>query len=134
MDQPIDEFDLDPKVFDQLEIIEYLHSEQGIKDMTELFSSKKRDINSNTSFSLGPEIEILSQELCDNNKKNETDVENDDFVTPKPEMREKSTRMVKLGIYAKSPYVNRVIDLDGKYTSEDITLWRYMLLEDREKL
>ncbi|KAK1356301.1 hypothetical protein POM88_049557 [Heracleum sosnowskyi] len=86
MDQPIDEFDLDPKVLDQLEIIEYLHSEQGIKDMTEVFSSEKRDINSNPSFSLGPEIEILSQEWCDNNKENETDVETDDFITPKPEM------------------------------------------------
>ena len=52
--------------------------------------------------------------------------EDNDFVTPKPAIREKSTRIIKAGRYAKSPYIDRIIDISAKYTTEDIGLWRFI--------
>ncbi|KAK1373538.1 hypothetical protein POM88_029731 [Heracleum sosnowskyi] len=43
------------------DIIAYLHSEEGIKEMATLSYREKRELASVPSFSLGPEIEILSQ-------------------------------------------------------------------------
>ncbi|KAK1401976.1 hypothetical protein POM88_001581 [Heracleum sosnowskyi] len=115
------------------DIIAYLHSEEGIKEMATLSYREKRDLASVPSFSLGPEIEILSQLGYDSDKENEGIKENEAFLTPKLLLREKSTRLIKVGPYAKSPYINRVIDINGSYTTEDITMWRFMLLKERDK-
>lgn len=131
---PNDEDDLDKNILDQLEIIDLLHSEEGIKQISTLSDREKRDLDLVPSFSLGPEIDIVSQVCSDINKEHQQTVQTDDFLTPKPLVREKSTRLIKLGPYAKSPYNNRVIDINAKYTSEDITLWRYMLIPDRDGL
>ncbi|KAK1390089.1 hypothetical protein POM88_018267 [Heracleum sosnowskyi] len=95
---------------------------------------EKRDLASVPSFSLGPEIEILSQLGYDSDKENEMIEENEAFLTPKLLLREKSTRLIKVGPYVNSPYINRVIDINGSYTTEDITMWRFMLLKERDKL
>ncbi|KAK1393860.1 hypothetical protein POM88_012916 [Heracleum sosnowskyi] len=133
MSYHVDDFELDPTVLEQLEIIEYLNSEQGIKDVNEMLPVERRRSDLFVpSFSLGPEIEIIS-ELC-KDINNEDVVENDGCGTPNPLVREKSTRQIKLGQYTKSPYIERVMDINGKYTTEDIMMWRYMSLQDRDNL
>ncbi|KAK1400805.1 hypothetical protein POM88_000410 [Heracleum sosnowskyi] len=135
MPDPVDDFELDPTVLEQLEIIEYLNSEQGIKDMNEMLPAQRKSSDLFVpSFSLGPEIEIISEICKDINNEHEAVVEDDGFVTPKPLVREKSTRHIKLGQYAKSPYIERVIDINGKYTTEDIMMWRYMALQNRDNM
>lgn len=101
--------------------------EQGIKEMrsSNLFV---------LSFSLVPEIEIYKQVCQDINEKHEADVQHNDFVISKPVMREKSTRQIKLGPNVKSPYVERVVDINKKYTNEDIILWRFMMLKNRDNM
>lgn len=81
------------------------------------------------SFSLGIEEHVTS-EVCQDIQTADEDNENNDdndFVTPGVAVREKSTRVVKLGRYAKSPYIERVIDIRSKYTKEDISTWIYMI-------
>ncbi|KAK1378210.1 hypothetical protein POM88_024954 [Heracleum sosnowskyi] len=135
MPDPVDDFELDPTVLEQLEIIEYLNSEQGIKDMNEMLPVQRRSSDLFVpSFSLGPEIEIISEICKDINNEHEAVVEDDGFVTPKPLVRGKSTRHIKLGQYAKSPYIERVIDINGKYIPEDIMMWRYMALQNRDNM
>ncbi|KAK1373537.1 hypothetical protein POM88_029730 [Heracleum sosnowskyi] len=77
------------------DIIAYLHSEEGIKEMATLSYREKRELASVPSFSLGPEIEILSQLGYDSDKENEAIKENEAFLTPKLLLREKSTRLIK---------------------------------------
>lgn len=140
MSNPVDDFELDPKVLEHMEIIEYLHSEQGKKDMAEMFPAQQKSSERRNSdlfipsFSLGPEIETEYQVAEDINKEHETALHHDEYVTPKPLMREKSKRQIKVGQYGKSPYIERVIDLNGRYTDEDIMLWRYMSLTSRNNL
>lgn len=134
----IDKVEVDKSILEQMEIVDFLNSRErikemtGIKDVTGLSEREKRDLVRVPSFSLGPEIEIVNQVCHDINTKHEDITEEVDFVTPKPLLREKSTRQLKLGPYAKSPYVNRVIDINDSYNKEDITMWRYMNLENKE--
>ncbi|KAL8093572.1 hypothetical protein AgCh_035452 [Apium graveolens] len=96
--------------------------------------SEKKDLAFVPSFALGVDYDIVNQVCDDINKEHAHDVENEDFVTPKQMLREKSTRVIKSGPYAKSPHINRIIDINAKYTSEDITMWRYMSMTNRDGL
>lgn len=113
------EFELRPEDIAHLEIVEYLNSRQARLDMPDLFGEeeemhdqeeKRDDV---PSFSLGIE--------------DKTNNEKEDFITPRPATRKKSTRIVKLGKYAKSPYIERVIDITGKYTNQDLAIYIYMI-------
>ncbi|KAL1815650.1 hypothetical protein ACET3Z_018224 [Daucus carota] len=47
-------------------------------------------------------------------------------ITPKPALREKSSRALKIGRYGKSPFIERVIDINSKITNQEFGVWRYM--------
>ncbi|KAK1373207.1 hypothetical protein POM88_029400 [Heracleum sosnowskyi] len=127
------EFELRPQDIEHLEIIEYLNSEQARIDMPDLFGIEEIPLvvekpqNFIPSFSLGIEDNIISE---DNDKVQTTDKDmqdDDDYITQKPEVRERSTRILKVGRYAKSPYIERVIDMSAKYTNQDLAIWLYMI-------
>ncbi|KAK1379917.1 hypothetical protein POM88_026661 [Heracleum sosnowskyi] len=66
------------------------------------------------SFSLGIDEDIYGHE-------------NDYLITPKPALREKSTRVPKVSRFSKSPYIERVVDINANLTSQDRGLWRFMI-------
>lgn len=83
-----EDFELLPDDFDQTELIDFIHSAQNNID---IFSPQQVD-DVIPSFSLGIDeyiyIYIYGQDEAIPN--------GDDFVTPKPALREKSTRILKL--------------------------------------
>lgn len=132
---PNGEVDLDQSLLNQLDIIDFLYVEQGIEPPNVTLSDRdKRDLDFIPSFALGLDTDIINQVCQDINTEHEQSVQNEDYVTPKQLLREKSTRLIKMGPYAKSPYINRIIDINGKYTSEDITMWRFLTMADRDGL
>lgn len=132
---PNGEVDLDQSLLNQLDIIDFLYVEQGIEPPNVTLSDRdKRDLDFIPSFALGLDTDIINQVCQDINTEHEQSVQNEDYVTPKQLLREKSTRLIKMGPYAKSPYINRIIDINGKYTSEDITMWRFLTMPDRDGL
>lgn len=64
--------------------------------MAASYSIEKRDVNVIPSFSLGSEIEIVSQVHLDINEEYDNDVQNYNFVTPKHIFKEKSSILIKL--------------------------------------
>ena len=68
------------------------------------------------SFSLGIEEEI-----------------DGDFMTPEEQKRPKSKRSKKIVQYAKSPYMDRVIDIKSKLTTNDYALWSFTV-QDKDLL
>ncbi|KAK1377835.1 hypothetical protein POM88_024579 [Heracleum sosnowskyi] len=142
------DFELRPEDIEQLEIMEYLNSTQARIDMPDLFGiegknseeKKKEDI---PSFSLGIEhdtisndiekIEIAGEDIEEQDAQDIEGEDDDDFVSPRPIVREKSRRLVKVGRYAKSPYIERVIDISAKYTNQDLVIdtWS-IILNDNE--
>lgn len=88
------------------------------------------------SFSLGIDDDF-SDEQCENvNADDEANLnagatDKEMFVTPKPAIREKTTRLMKLTRYGKSPYIERVIDISGKFTNLDFGLWRFMVKQTK---
>ncbi|KAK1363188.1 hypothetical protein POM88_038749 [Heracleum sosnowskyi] len=141
--QVASDFELRPEDIEQLEIMEYLNSTQARIDMPDIFgiegkNSPEKKLEDIPSFSLGIENNVITQ-VCNDIEKVETagaieedaqDVDgedDDDFVSPIPIVRGKSRRLVKVGRYAKSPYIERVIDLSAKYTNQDLGIWIYMI-------
>lgn len=132
---PNGEIDLDPDLLNQLDIIDFLYLEHGIKPLKANISDRdKRDLDFFPSFVLGVKTDIVDQVCQDINTEHERSVENENYVTSKQFLREKSTRMIKMGPYSKFPYINRIIDINEKYTSEDITMWRFTSMPDRDGL
>ncbi|KAK1384484.1 hypothetical protein POM88_022219 [Heracleum sosnowskyi] len=142
--QVASDFELRPEDIEQLEIMEYLNSTQARIDKPDIFgiegkNSREKKLEDIPSFSLGIENNVITQ-VCNDIEKVETagaieeedaqDVDgedDDDFVSPIPIVRGKSRRLVKVGRYAKSPYIERVIDLSSKYTNQDLGIWIYMI-------
>lgn len=112
------DFELRPQDIEQIDLIEYLQSAQTNVDMSTVFGPEQNN-DGIPSFSLGIDEDIYGQDASTK--------DNDDFITPKPAMREKSTRVLKLGRFGKSPYIERVIDINAKLTSQDLGLWRFMI-------
>ncbi|KAK1386235.1 hypothetical protein POM88_023970 [Heracleum sosnowskyi] len=126
------EFELRPQDIEHLEIIEYLNSEQARIDMPDLFGIEEIPLvekpqNFIPSFSLGIEDNIISEDIDKVQTTDKDMLDDDDYITPKPEVRERSTRILKVGRYAKSPYIERVIDMSAKYTNQDLAMWLYMI-------
>lgn len=85
------------------------------------------------SFSLGIDDDIYDKQCEDVNANDEADLkaeatDEEMFITPKPAIREKSTRLMKLNQYDKSPYIQRVIDISAKFTNLDFGIWRFMVV------
>ncbi|KAK1350215.1 hypothetical protein POM88_054698 [Heracleum sosnowskyi] len=102
-------FELRTQDIEHLEIIEYLNSEQARIDMPDLFDN------------------IFSEDIEKVQTTDKDMQDDDDYITPKPEVRERSTRILKVGRYGKSPYIERVIDMSAKYTNQDLEMWLYMI-------
>ncbi|KAK1384607.1 hypothetical protein POM88_022342 [Heracleum sosnowskyi] len=113
------DFELRPEDIEQLEIMEYLNSTQARIDMPEIF---EKDL-----------ISIVGQDIEEEDAEDFEREDDDDFVSPRPILRKKRTRLVKVGRYAKSPYIERVIDMSAKYTNQDLIIntWS-IILNDNE--
>ncbi|KAL1809480.1 hypothetical protein ACET3Z_026470 [Daucus carota] len=79
------------------------------------------------SFSLGIENDIIQQVCEDINQQEIEGTPNSQVQTPELPKRLKSTRNIKMGRYAKSPYIQRGIDITAKCTNEDLGLWRFLI-------
>ncbi|KAK1359676.1 hypothetical protein POM88_044150 [Heracleum sosnowskyi] len=114
--------EIDPFELDHIELLEYLYSSQGKRDM-------ELDIEnmSISSFSLGIDDPIPS--ICKDIMKehgNEGDVEHktDEIDAKTPEEMEKTAY--------RSPYVLREIDITKNYTSQEYAMWRWMMKEGKK--
>lgn len=97
------DFELGSQEIEDINLFDYLQKAQTNFDFPEEADDKI------PSFSLGIDEDIYGQEEV-----------NDDYVTPQPLQREKSTRIPKLGRFAKSPYTQRVVDINSSYTNQEL--------------
>ncbi|KAK1364529.1 hypothetical protein POM88_040090 [Heracleum sosnowskyi] len=123
-----DYFQLRPEDIEEMDLIGYVTRTKCTSDALDAFPS----------FSLGIDDEIIDKVCDDINAEEESNLleeatEKDIFITPKPAIREKSTRLMRLTRYGKSPYIERVIDISGKFTNQDYGLWRF-LIQNRDPL
>ncbi|KAK1368570.1 hypothetical protein POM88_034662 [Heracleum sosnowskyi] len=123
-----DYFQLRPEDIEEMELIGYVTRTKCTSDALDAFPS----------FSLGIDDEIIDKVCEDINAEEESNLdgeatEKDIFITPKPAIREKSTRLMRLTRYGKSPYIERVIDISSKFTNQDYGLWRF-LIQNRDPL
>ncbi|KAK1402241.1 hypothetical protein POM88_001846 [Heracleum sosnowskyi] len=120
--------EINPDVFEELELMEYIYSSQGIRDMNEYMDELSRP-----SFSLGIDS-IL--DVCNQINKEHGDIQSNenDMVTPTPEECEKRTkRETKIGAAYRSPYVRRDINLGSKYSTQDYAVWRWLIQDGKDK-
>lgn len=130
-DATIENAEIDPYILEHVELMEYLYSSQGIKDMND-----NMDEQWIPSFSLGIDDQVMS--VCkDINKEHEAEAQNDDndMVTPALAQQERrSKRETKLTAAYRSPYVQRIIDLNEKYSTQDYSVWRWLLQKEQDQL
>lgn len=125
---------IDDDELNLVELIEYIHSSQGLRD----YDAYSEQI-SIPSFSLGINICDPVVELCKEiNREHENDeahVDGEDVITPLPEKPQKRTRReAKLGVAYRSPYVRREIDLNAKYSTQDYAVWRWIIQTGKSKM
>lgn len=104
------------KTLAHVDLVEYL---QSIRPKNNIFDTTEDDNSYIPSFSLGFE---------DGGTRDPQD-----YVTPQPQVREKSKRLKKVGTFAKSPYLNRVIDIKSKLNNFDFGLCMF-LVRNRDDL
>uniref|UniRef100_A0A164YJH4 Ubiquitin-like protease family profile domain-containing protein n=1 Tax=Daucus carota subsp. sativus TaxID=79200 RepID=A0A164YJH4_DAUCS len=97
-------------------VAEMANVEEAIVQEDNTVNQTNEDSRYCPSFSLGIEEEI-----------------DGDFMTPEEQKRAKSKRTKKIGQYAKSPYMDRVIDIKSKLTSNDYALWSFTV-QDKDLL
>ncbi|KAK1394105.1 hypothetical protein POM88_013161 [Heracleum sosnowskyi] len=117
-----DYFQLRPEDIEEMDLIGYVTRTNCTSDALDAFPY----------FSLGIDDKIMDKVCEDINAEEESNLdgeatEKDIFITPKPAIREKSTRLMRLTRYGKSPYIERVIDISGKFTNQDYGLWRFLI-------
>lgn len=123
--------EIDPDELDMIELLEYIHSTQGKKDMEDY-----NEEMSVPSFSLGIDIPVM--DICKEINKEHGDVDpepnTNNIVTPAPEIKEEKTkREAKLGAVYRSPYVRREIDMNAKYSVQDYAVWRWIIQKGKDK-
>ncbi|WOG86448.1 hypothetical protein DCAR_0205654 [Daucus carota subsp. sativus] len=103
-----EDFQLTIEDVEQLDLLSFVDSAKINAQKTDLFETDTvGDIY--PSFSLGLD-----------------DEEDIPQITPKPALREKSTRALKISRFGKSPFIERVIDIHSKITNQEFGVWRYM--------
>ena len=103
-----DDFQLTIEDVEQLDLLSFVDSTKINAQNTDLFETNTvGDIY--PSFSLGLD-----------------DDEDIPPITPKPALREKSSRALKISRFGKSPFIERVIDIYSKITNQEFGVWRYM--------
>ncbi|KAK1375236.1 hypothetical protein POM88_031429 [Heracleum sosnowskyi] len=123
--------EIDPDELDMIELLEYIHSTQGRKDMEDY-----NEEMSLPSFSLGIDIPVMV--ICKEINKEHGDVDaepdGNNFVTPAPKTKEERTRRgARPGVAYRSPYVRREIDLNAKYSVQDYSVWRWIIQKEKDK-
>ncbi|KAK1369641.1 hypothetical protein POM88_035733 [Heracleum sosnowskyi] len=120
--------EINPDVLEELELMEYIYSSQGIRDMNEYM-----DEWSMPSFSLGIDSVL---DVCNQINKEHGDIQSNenDMVTPTPEECEKRTkRGTNIGAAYRSPYVRRDINLGSKYSTQDYAVWIWLIQDGKDK-
>ncbi|KAK1360718.1 hypothetical protein POM88_045192 [Heracleum sosnowskyi] len=137
--------EIDPYVLDHVELIEYLYSSQGIRDMDDYMDNLWIP-----TFSLGindPVIDIckdINKEHGESQPKAQADddkmgtpapADDDKMGTPAPlEQEIRGKRKLRPAAAYRSPYVRRVIDLNEKYKTQEYAVWRWIIQEGQDKL
>ncbi|KAK1387304.1 hypothetical protein POM88_015482 [Heracleum sosnowskyi] len=137
--------EIDPYVLDHVELIEYLYSSQGIRDMDDYMDNLWIP-----TFSLGindPVIDIckdINKEHGESQPKAQADddkmgtpapADDDKIGTPAPlEQEIRGKRKLRPAAAYRSPYVRRVIDLNEKYKTQEYAVWRWIIQEGQDKL
>ncbi|KAL1817090.1 hypothetical protein ACET3Z_019664 [Daucus carota] len=103
-----EDFQLTIEDVEQLDLLSFVDSAKINAQQTELFETDTVG-EIYPSFSLGID-----------------DEEDIPPITPKPALREKSSRALKIGRYGKSPFIERVIDIHSKITNQEFGVWRFM--------
>lgn len=135
------EEEIDADLLDHAEIIEYLYSSQGQRDM---------DMEKLTmpSFSLGIDLNNYQttddkiSDICNDAMKDHGDGINvnkeaadKDMTTPAPEEHQKRKRReIKPPAVYRSPYVERDIDINKKYSTQEYAVWRWILKKGRNEM
>lgn len=126
----IENAEIDPEELDMIELIEYINSTQGRKDMEQY-----EEEMSIPSFSLGIDNPVI--DICKEiNKEHsvEEEPQANIFITPAPEKKEqRAKREAKLGPAYRSPYVRREIDMNEKYSVQDYAIWRWIIQKEKNK-
>lgn len=119
-----EDFELTIQETDHIDLVDYI---QSIQRTNESLQQQNRDLQFVPSFSLGIEDNIIHQVCQDINEQETTEPASDQLQTPKEPLRMKSTRQIKLGRYAKSPYIQRHVDISTKCTNEELGIWKYLI-------
>ena len=128
-----DDFELNSQDIKQLDLIEFLHSAKIDINVNHLFVTDEiEDVIPNFSLGIDEDIYGNNNQAVNLGSDEQLDVSKDDdhVFTPKPAMREKSQRALKLSRYGKSPYVDRVVDINSKLTNQEFGLWKYMIKKE----
>ncbi|KAL1811482.1 hypothetical protein ACET3Z_021547 [Daucus carota] len=128
-----DDFELNSQDIEQLDLIEFLHSAKIDINVNHLFVTDEiEDVIPNFSLGIDEDIYGNNKQAVNLGSDEQLDVSKDDdhVFTPKPAMREKSQRALKLSRYGKSPYVDRVVNINSKLTNQEFGLWKYMIKKE----
>lgn len=120
-----EDFDLTIHATADIDLVQYVQTMQLTND--HLSQKLHKEYSYVPSFSLGIENDIIQQVCEDINQQEIEGTPNSQDQTPELPKRLKSTRNIKMGRYAKSPYIQRGIDITAKCTNEDLGLWRFLI-------
>lgn len=125
---------IDEYIVDHVEILEYLHSSQGKRDTKALdrdFGIVDQELEI-PNFSLGIEDQtnLVLEVFKDINKEHGED----DFVTPAPQREKRPNKKAKLAPAYLSPYVQRHIYINAKYSTQEYAAWRWIIQPVKDAL
>ena len=119
---PVDDFerDLSPATVEHLEIVEQMYSTLQDGKNKKTSDDKDDDLRYVPSFSLGIDDEI-NEDIPELNIAQE-------------QKRQKSTRFKKIGPHARSPYIDRVVDIGKQIVSVDFGIWCFLVQKEKDPL
>ncbi|XP_017226284.2 uncharacterized protein LOC108202422 [Daucus carota subsp. sativus] len=127
-----DDFELRREEVQQIDLIHFVQSAKSTVKTTTLFGEDDKK-DEYPSFSLGIDEDINGNQAEQAAMIEEAVPVEENVpipateITPKPALREKSTRALKMGRYGKSPFLERVIDISSKITNQEFGIWRFMI-------
>ncbi|XP_063940991.1 uncharacterized protein LOC135149349 [Daucus carota subsp. sativus] len=127
-----DDFKLRREEVQQIDLIHFVQSAKSTVKTTTLFGEDDKK-DEYPSFSLGIDEDINGNQAEQAAMIEEAVPVEENVpipateITPKPALREKSTRALKMGRYGKSPFLERVIDISSKITNQEFGIWRFMI-------
>ncbi|KAK1382116.1 hypothetical protein POM88_019851 [Heracleum sosnowskyi] len=131
-----EEYLIDPLELDHIELIEYLYSSQGKKDM-------EMDMQelSVPSFSLGTDLQNSVIDICKKISREhgddtivEQESDKNTIITPMPQQLIREKREKKIIAAYRSPYVQREIDINTKYSTQEYAVWRWIIQKGKDDI